>query len=236
MKYYAHFGFTDFVLCLGYKAEVIKQFFLTYNEAMANDFVLTNGGADVHLLKTDIHDWNITFVDTGLKSNLGMRLMLVKHLLEKEEMFLANYSDGLTDLPLDTMVRDFSATDKVATFLCATPSQTFHVVSLDEQKNVQSITSVRDSNIIVNAGYFVLRQSIFDYMNFGEELVLQPFQRLIKEKKLLAYNHGGFWAMDTFKEQQELTDLYTAGNAPWEVWKRNDPAEVMAASERAKTP
>ena len=109
-------------------------------------------------------------------------------------------------------------------------------MSLDEQKNVQSITSVRDSNIIVNAGYFVLRQSIFDYMNFGEELVLEPFQRLIKEKKLLAYNHGGFWAMDTFKEQQELTDLYTTGNAPWEVWKKTDPAEVMAASQRAKTP
>ena len=236
MRYYAHYGHKDFILCLGYKADKIKEYFLNYDEYVDNDFTLRAGRKELVGQRHDIHDWNITFVDTGLKSNLGMRLMLVKHLLENEEMFLANYSDGLTDLPLDTMVRDFSATDKVATFLCATPSQTFHVVSLDEQKNVQGITNVRDSNIIVNAGYFVLRQSIFDYMNFGEELVLEPFQRLIKEKKLLAYKHGGFWAMDTFKEQQELTDLYNAGNAPWEVWKRTDPVEVMAASQRAKTP
>ena len=83
MKYYAHYGFTDFVLCLGYKAEAIKHFFLTYNEAMANDFVLSNGGADVHLLKTDIHDWNITFVDTGLHASIGERLRAVRHLLAR---------------------------------------------------------------------------------------------------------------------------------------------------------
>ena len=104
MKYYAHFGFTDFVLCLGYKAEAIKQFFLTYNEAMANDFVLSNGGADVHLLRTDIHDWNITFVDTGLRAPIGERLRAVRHLLADDELFLANYGDTLTDADLPAMI------------------------------------------------------------------------------------------------------------------------------------
>ena len=104
MKYYAHFGFKEFVLCLGYKAEVIKQFFLTYNEALANDFVLSEGGANVHLLKTDIHDWNITFVDTGLHSTIGERLRAVRHLLGDDEMFLANYGDTLTDADLPAMI------------------------------------------------------------------------------------------------------------------------------------
>ena len=104
MKYYAHFGFTDFVLCLGYKAEVIKDFFLNYDEALSNDFVLSEGGASVHLLKTDIHDWNITFVDTGLQAKIGERLRAVRHLLRDDEMFLANYGDTLTDAHLPTMI------------------------------------------------------------------------------------------------------------------------------------
>src|ERR671926_919808 len=117
MKYYAHFGFTDFVLCLGYKAEAIKQFFLTYNEAMANDFVLSNGGAKVHLLKTDIHDWNITFVDTGLHSNIGERLRRVKHLLRDDEMFLANYGDTVTDVNLHAMVDQVKTTGATGSFV-----------------------------------------------------------------------------------------------------------------------
>src|ERR1700727_3135177 len=113
MKYYAHFGHTDFVLCLGYKAEAIKHFFLTYNEALANDFVLSEGGAKVHLLKTDIHNWNITFVDTGLHACIGERLRAVRHLLRDDEMFLANYGDTLTDATLTGVihrVRDPGAT------------------------------------------------------------------------------------------------------------------------------
>lgn len=236
MRYYAHFGHKDFILCLGYKADKVKEYFLNYDEYVANDFTMKHGQKQLHTTQTDVHDWNITFVDTGLKSNVGMRLMLARPHLEGEEMFLANYSDGLTDLPLDRMVREFSATDKVASFVCSAPSQSFHVVSLDEQRNVQAIKYVRDANIIVNAGYFVLRKSIWDYMNFGEELVVQPFERLIKENRLLGYRHDGFWAMDTFKEQQELSDMYSSGNAPWEVWRRPDVAEEAVQSQRFGAP
>ena len=101
MKYYAHYGHTDFILCLGYKADLIKQYFLHYDECVSNNFVLSNGGKELRLLNRDIEDWNITFVDTGIMSNIGQRLKAVEAHLEGEEVFLANYTDGLTDLPLD---------------------------------------------------------------------------------------------------------------------------------------
>ena len=232
MRYYAHYGHKDFILCLGYKAQKIKEFFLNYNPQIANDFTLSKGKASVASPETDVHDWNITFVDTGLKANVGMRLMLAKKYLEGEEMFLANYADGLTNLNLNKMVGEFKGTNKIATFVCALPSQSFHVVNLDDKRNVKKVTYVREANILVNAGFFVLRKEIFDYMDFGEELVIQPFQRLIDRDLLLGYRHDEYWAMDTFKEQQELTDVFNAGNAPWEVWKRPDVAEEMAESRR----
>jgi len=236
MRYYAHYGHKDFILCLGYKADKIKEYFLNYNQFANNDFTMRRGQKELHRASPDVQDWNITFLDTGLKSNIGMRLSLARPYLEGEEMFLANYSDGLTDLPLDEMVNEFSLTDKVASFVCSTPSQSFHVVSLDEKRNVNGIDYVKNTNLIVNAGYFVLRKSIFDYINFGEELVIEPFQRLMKEKRLLGYRHDGFWAMDTFKEKQELTDLYNTGQAPWEVWKHDGVPESSLGPARIKSP
>jgi glucose-1-phosphate cytidylyltransferase len=219
MRYYAHFGHKDFVLCLGYKADKIREYFLNYDEFANSDFTMKGGKKELHHTSPDVQDWNITFLDTGLKSNIGMRLSLARPYLEGDDMFLANYSDGLTNLPLDTMVTEFAATDKVASFVCSAPSQSFHVVTLDDKQNVTGLKYVHDTNLVINAGYFVMRQTIFDYIKFGEELVLEPFQRLMREKRLLGYRHDGFWAMDTFKEQQELTDLYNSGQAPWEVWK-----------------
>ena len=225
MRYYAHFGHKDFILCLGYKADKIREYFLNYDEFANSDFTMKGGKKELHHTSPDVHDWNITFLDTGLTSNIGMRLSLARPFLEGEDMFLANYSDGLTNLPLDTMIAEFAATDKVASFVCSSPSQSFHLVTLDEKQNVTGLKYVHDTNLVVNAGYFVMRKAIFDYIKFGEELVLEPFQRLMREKRLLGYRHDGFWAMDTFKEQQELTDLYNAGQAPWEVWKHEGVPE-----------
>jgi glucose-1-phosphate cytidylyltransferase len=222
MKYYAHHGHKDFILCLGYKADKIKDYFLNYDEHVSNDFTMTDGGKNISLARSDIQDWRITFVDTGVKSNIGKRLKLVEKYLEGEEIFLANYSDGLTDLPLNKMIEDFKTSDNVGSFLCAPPSQTFHVVTLGEGSLVKSIRYVRDAGIRVNAGYFVFRTSLFDYLNLGEELVEQPFQRLIEKGLLCGYPYDRFWAMDTFKEQQELSDLYNEGNAPWELWRSPD--------------
>jgi glucose-1-phosphate cytidylyltransferase len=222
MKYYAHYGHKDFILCLGYKADKIKDYFLNYNEYVSNDFTMTDGGKNLELARSDIHDWRITFVDTGLKSNIGKRLKLVEKYLQDEEVFLANYSDGLTDLPLPKMIDDFLGMDAVGSFMCTAPSQTFHVVALDEKNVVKNIKYVRDSGILVNAGYFVFKKSIFDFINLGEELVEEPFQRMIARGLLRGYRYDRFWAMDTFKEQQELADLASQGTAPWEVWKNLD--------------
>lgn len=220
MKYYAHFGHQDFILCLGYRADRIKDYFLNYNECLSNDFIMSNGGKDITLQNHDITDWRITFVDTGLKANIGQRLKAVEHYLSGEEMFLANYSDGLTDLPLVEMVEFFKQTGKIACFVCVKPSQSFHVVSLNGDHQVKSIDYVKETNILINGGYFIFRREVFDYIRKGEELVEEPFRRLLAEGQLIGYRYDQFWCMDTFKEHQELTDMVVQERAPWEVWKR----------------
>jgi glucose-1-phosphate cytidylyltransferase len=226
MKYYAHFGHKDFILCLGYKADKIKEYFLHYDEAISNDFVLSQGGRQVELIRSDIDDWRITFVDTGLRSNIGQRLQAVRHLVENEEMFLANYSDGLTDMPLPDMIGSFKQDVKTAAFVCAPPSQTFHVVNLSPDNRVAALQPVRDTGLLVNGGFFIFRPTIFNYMRDGEELVSEPFARLIAANQLMGYRYDRFWAMDTFKEQQELSDLCAKGEAPWEVWKQRQNGEA----------
>lgn len=229
MKYYAHFGHTDFVLCLGYKAEAIKQFFLTYSEAMANDFVLSEGGAKVHLLKTDIHNWNITFVDTGLHSCIGERLRAVRHLLRDDEMFLANYGDTLTDADLPAMIARAKASAATASFLAVRPNYSFHVVSMDDGGCVDQISDVTRSDVWINGGYFVLRSEILDQLEPGEDLVEEPFRRLLGDGRLIGQRHEGFWApMDTLKDKQWLESLHESGNAPWELWQPGRAGQDLA--------
>jgi glucose-1-phosphate cytidylyltransferase len=222
MKYYAHYGHKDFILCLGYKADVIKNYFINYNEYVSNDFVIKNGGADIQLLSSDIQDWTITFVDTGMASNIGQRLAAVKPFLEGEEVFLANYADGLTSLHLPTMIDHFEQQpDAVASFMAYYSRKSYHVVKMDSDGSlVRDISPIGDSGLWINCGYFILRKSIFDYMEPGDELVDAPFKRLIDQEKLTAFRYDGFWSsMDTFKDKQVLDDLWGSGDSPWEVWK-----------------
>jgi len=223
MKYYAHYGHKDFILCLGYKADLIKDYFLRYNECISNDFTLLNGGKNLKLLNSDIHDWNITFVDTGLNSNIGQRLKAVQPYLDGEKVFLANYSDGLTDLVLPEAIDEFYQRDKIASFLSVRPSQTFHLISATPNGTVTAIQDVHQANIRINGGYFILKNEIFDYLHEGEELVYEPFERLIGMQQLFAYEYNGFWAcMDTFKDKQQLEDMFSYGKAPWEIWRHAD--------------
>lgn len=221
MKYYAHYGHRDFILCLGHKADAIKDYFLNYNEALSNDFVLSEGCKTVELLNHDLRDWRITFVDTGLHSNIGQRLKAVEKHLVGEDMFMANYSDGLTDVHLPTFIEHFRSHDKIASFLAVPPSYSFHLVDQRGDQTVERIHSIHDSGFMMNGGFFIFKQEIFRYLRDGEELVLEPFQRLIQEKQLISYAHKGFWAcMDTFKEKQNLDEIYARGEAPWQVWCR----------------
>jgi glucose-1-phosphate cytidylyltransferase len=219
MKYYAYFGHKDFILCLGYKADMIKSYFLNYSEWLSNDFELTDGGK-LHLFNSDIQDWKITFVDTGLTANIGQRFKAIEPYLEEEEVFLANYSDGLTDLHLPTLIDYFTQRDKIGCFLCVRPNVTFHLVDVEENGLVSQINDINLGNIWINGGYFIFKKDIFKFINYGEELVHEPFQRLIENKELLAYKYTGFFGvMDTFKEKQMLDDMYARGETPWEVWR-----------------
>ncbi|MGH9545873.1 MAG: sugar phosphate nucleotidyltransferase [Terriglobales bacterium] len=237
MKYYAHFGHKDFILCLGYRADVIKNYFVNYDEFMSNDFVLSKGGKDVRVFNSDIDDWTVTFVDTGANANIGQRLKAVERHLDGDEVFLANYSDNLTDFQLPKLIDRFHQQDKTAAFLCVRPNLSCHYVSMGDHGLVEEIKTMDQSNILINGGYFVFKRSIFDYMKDGEELVQEPFRRLIEGKNLVGYEYDGFWkSMDTFKEKQELDDLCSKGNAPWQLWKQpgKSPAIVSATTPFAK--
>jgi len=223
MRYYAYYGHRDFILCLGYKADSIKRFFLSYKEAQANNFVLSHGGTQVEQLPSEIDDWKITFVDTGLNTNIGQRLKRVETHLKGEAMFLATYGDNVTDAPLDQMIEALQyEDDKVATFLSVRSNQSFHVIRTTGTGNNRSVLgfdTIKDSDIRINGGFFVLRQSIFEYLNHGRELVPDALNALAAEGKLSTWHHDGFWAaMDTPKEMRLLDALYTQGNAAWAKW------------------
>jgi glucose-1-phosphate cytidylyltransferase len=222
MRYYAHFGHRDFVLALGYRGELIRDYFLQYNEALSNDFVLSEGGRKVELLESDIQDWRITFVDTGLHANIGQRLLRVRKYVAGEEEFLANYSDGLSDLPLDRLIADFRAKRVVATCVAVRSQASFHTVQSSDDGYATAMGELRDPRFSINGGFFALRQEIFDYIRDGDELVDQPFQRLIGKKLLGVFRHDGFWqSMDTFKDKINFDRMEAQGNCPWMVWKRS---------------
>ena len=225
MKYYAHFGHKEFILCLGYKGDAIKNYFRNYDECLSNDFTMARGGREVRLENTDIEDWTITFVETGPQSNIGQRLKAVEQYVRGEEMFLANYTDGLTDFSLPTLTEDFVRKKAIGSFLSVRPIQSFHVVKVEADGRVADIEDLNKSGLWINGGFMNFRKEIFDYINPGEELVHEPFHRLIKENKLISYRHEGFWiSMDTFKDKQRLDDMYTRGETPWMVWQA-EPAE-----------
>jgi glucose-1-phosphate cytidylyltransferase len=238
MRYYAHYGHTDFVLCLGYGAAAVKDFFLSYDETRSNDFVLENGAQNIKLFKTDIADWRITFVDTGLQSAIGERLRRVRRFLDGEEMFLANYADVFTDAPLPDMISRFTASDAVVSLLAVPPQSSHHVVDVADDGTVTQVIPVRNLRQWENGGYFVLRQEIFDHLNEGEDLVEDALPRLVPQSRVLAYPYKGYWSpADTVKERAQLEDMYYRGNCPWMVWdpERSGAAKAAAAPDDAST-
>ena len=223
MRYYAHYGHQDFVLCLGYRADVIKDYFLRYDEAVSNDFVLSPGRQVEHL-STDIADWRITFADTGARTLIGQRLLRVRHHLEGEDMFLANYGDVVTDAPLDEIVAAFRESGKVAGLIAARPAYSFHVVRSDGQGEITGIADAHDAGIWINGGYYMFRREIFDYIRGNEDLVEEPFTRLVAEDQLAAFRHDGFYvSMDTLKDLATLESLEEQGNPPWARWREPAP-------------
>jgi glucose-1-phosphate cytidylyltransferase len=234
MKYYSYWGHRDFILCLGYRGELIKEFFTNYKEWVSNDFVLSNGGRSVELLNRDAEDWRITFVDTGAGSSVGERLLAVRDFLRDEDVFLANYADGLSDFPLPLMLDKVARSGAVGAFLTVQPNTSFHFVMSDPDGTVTGVQAVEQTDLYINGGFFAFRRQIFDYMRPGEELVEEPFARLIEERLLTTLPYRGFWrACDTFKDLQTLEALLNRGPAPWELWRRPPPPQAAPAAVAA---
>ena len=234
MRYYAHFGHTDFILCLGYGAAAVKDYFLRYDETLSNDFTLAMGARNLRLFSADITDWNITFIDTGLNATIGERLMRVRPHVEGEAVFLANYADTLTDAPLPEMVERFQCTDGVASLLAVPVQSTHHVIDVESGDRVSRVRPIRELMQWENGGYFVLRQGIFSVLRPGEDLVPEGFERLLPERRLIAQRYTGFWrAADTFKDRAELEELYRSGRCPWMLWDHSrNGGPALAGSGR----
>lgn len=220
MRYYAHFGHSDFILCLGYGGNVVKDYFLNYQEMHSNDFVLRKGGLDIELLSSDISEWNITFVDTGIDTAIGERLRRVRPYLEDDDVFLANYGDVLTDAPMNDLISDFLETDAVGSLLAVSPQDSFHVVRIDDDSRLTHLEAVADMDFRINGGYFILRQGIFDYLEKGDDLVMNGCVRAAAAGRFRAVRYDGFWApMDTLKERAALEQMHATGNSPWALWR-----------------
>jgi glucose-1-phosphate cytidylyltransferase len=218
MNYYAEFGHQDFVLCLGHKANIIKEFFLDHRPHMYADCIVHGDQVEVIGPERPAHDWRVAMIDTGVWRNIGGRLWAVRDYVKDEDVFLANYSDGLTDVDLDDMIAKFKASGAVAGFLAVHPPVAYHLANLGPDGSVREFITSDRSEVWINGGYFIMTPKIFDYMNEGEELVVEPFQRLIAENKLMAYRYNGFWrSMDTLRDRQVLEDMVERGEMPWRV-------------------
>lgn len=231
MSYYSQFGHKDFVLCLGYKANVIKEFFLHYQPHIYADCVVS-GPDSIETLGDLQQDWRVALIDTGVWRNIGERLCAVRAHVENEEMFLANYSDGLSDVDLPMMIETFKRSGKIACFVATRPTFSMHLVDMDAEGRVGSLRASSDANLWINGGGFIFRKEIFDYLREGEELVEQPFQRLIEDDQLMAFKHEGFWRpMDTLKDKEVLEDLVEQGRMPWRLDSAavSSPAKVRKA-------
>ncbi len=200
MKYYAHFGHRDFILFLGFKADIIKEYFKTNNDHFA--------------------DWNIQLVDTGLNTKIGQRLFSVRDLLRNDDVFMVNYTDGLTDVNLKTYLEYFMKHDKIASLLSVKAPLGFHHVISNKNGIVERIKDgLGNFDLRINGGFFIFKNEFFNYIKDGEELVDEPFVRLIREGQLISYGYNGFWKnIDNYKDKMEIDDMYVKNNAPWIIW------------------
>ena len=234
MRYYAHFGHKDFIICLGYGASYVKEFFLTYDETRSNDFVLEQGAREIKLFNKDISEWRITCVDTGQNSLIGERLRRIRHFVEDEPMFLANYADVLTDAPLPDVIERFEASSAVIGLLAVPPQSSHHVVDIDDAGFITQVTAMQDLRQWGNGGYFLMRPEIFNYLHEGEDLVEDAIPRLVPERRVLAYRYQGYWSpADTVKERAQLEEMYARGTCPWMVWDTERSGTARLASPTA---
>lgn len=221
MKIYAQAGFRDFVLCLGYRGQMIKEYFLNY-EAMNNDFTICLGQQQ-RIAYHNAHaeqDFNVTMADTGLETMTGGRVSIVKKFID-DDNFMVTYGDGVADLDVRAVFDFHMSHGRVATVTSVRPTSRFGILDLSEKGEVRGFVEKPQLDGWANAGFLVFNRRIFDYLS-GESCILErePLEQLAREGELMTYRHEGFfYAMDTYREYLYLNDLWTSGRAPWRIWK-----------------
>ena len=220
MKLYAHHGFHEFVLCLGYRANMIKEYFLNY-EAMTNDFTICLGKKS-QIEFNDHHqeqNFRVTLAETGAESMTGGRVKRVQKYIS-DDRFMVTYGDGVSDVDINQLLAFHESHGKLATVTTFRPVSRFGILNIDSENQVQNFIEKPKSDAWASAGFFVFERKIFDYLD-GDDCILErePLERLAREGQLMSYRHNGFfYAMDTFREYQLLNDLWKSGEAPWKVW------------------
>jgi glucose-1-phosphate cytidylyltransferase len=221
LKLYAHYGFRDFVLCLGYRGDMIKEYFLNY-EAMNNDFTICLG-RESSIEYTGGHEeqnFRITLADTGLETMTGGRLKRAQKYVP-EDCFMLTYGDGVSDIDIPRLLEFHKSHGRLATVTTFRPVSRFGILDIDASQLVHNFIEKPKSDAWASAGFFVFERKVFDYLD-GDQCVLEkePLERLAAERQLVAYNHDGFFqAMDTYRENQLLNDLWNSGDPPWKVWE-----------------
>ena len=220
MKTYAHYGYRDFVLCLGYKGSTIKEYFVNY-DAMNNDFTVCLGNRSqlVYHGRHTEQDFRVTLADTGLECMTGGRVKKVARHIDSDT-FLLTYGDGVSDVDISKLMAFHLAHGKLATVTSVAASSRFGILEIDRHQ-VLKFAEKPKTDALISAGYFVFNRGIFDYLG-GDDCILErePLERLSAEGQLMAYPHEGFfYAMDTYREYLHLNDLWSRGAAPWRVWE-----------------
>lgn len=222
MKTYSHYGFNDFVLCLGYKGDVIKQFFLNH-ELMHNDVTINLGDRKLDLIHKNgkFEDWTITFAETGLKSMTGSRLKRIEKYI-KEDNFFATYGDGLSSQNIKDELEFHRKTGKIATLTGVHPQSKFGLIKPGKDNLVETFVEKPVLYDYVNGGFYVFKKDLFDHLSTDEKCVLEtePLANLAQKKQLAMFKHEKFWyAMDTYKDYLELNKMWDDGKRPWVCWE-----------------
>jgi glucose-1-phosphate cytidylyltransferase len=221
MKLYSHYGFNDFLLCLGYKSHVIKNYFLNYRN-LKSDFLLDLERNQVESLgNPDFEKWKITFAETGLNSNTGARVYRVKKYLESEEYFALTYGDGIANLDIHELVKFHKSHGRLMTVTGVRPPGRFGELEIDNDRVVGFNEKPQASGGWISGGFFICSSKIFKYLNSNEDLIFErePIEKITRDGELMVFKHDGFWhPMDTSREYQLLNELWNSGEAPWKVW------------------
>lgn len=220
MKIYSFYGINDFIICCGYKGSVIREYFSSFS-LLNSDITMNTKNNSIIVHKKNQENWNLTFVDTGIVSNTGERVRLIKEYLRKEDNFCLTYGDGLSNVDIKKLINYHKKNKKICTITTVNPPGRFGKVIIDKKNLVTSFQEKKDNNFFINGGFMVCNKKIFKYiLNKNEVLEKQVFNRLVKKKELASFFHKNFWyAIDTLRDKNFISKLWMNNQAPWKIWK-----------------